>query len=142
MPSCASRHVAPPVPDSVSNESSATKDSGTDETVIEVTDSGLVEEEKISTQILPASPFTVCGDSLYQSLKKKNIEIMTEREFQYFIQRDGSCCDSLLKDERTEFHIKESPEGLYRVSTIIGIIISSISITFTTILMFEISANR
>jgi len=34
-----------------------------------------------------------CTDSLYLSLKSKSLESMTEREYQYFIQKDAACSE-------------------------------------------------
>ena len=40
----------------------------------------------------------ICGDKSYLVLKRKSLDKMTEREFQYFMQRDKYCCDSILKE--------------------------------------------
>lgn len=41
-------------------------------------------------QDVPASP---CADSLYQALRSKPLEGLSEREYEYFMQREKACTD-------------------------------------------------
>ncbi len=79
-----------------------------------------------------------CNDSLYLALKKKNLENMTEREFTYFLHKDKLCCDSLLKDYRTEFIVKEESSKIYKTRSILTITSSFLSLTLSTIMIFTL----
>ncbi len=96
--------------------------------------------EMISDNIR-TEPFTICGDKKYLSLKMKSLDKMTEREFQYFMQRDKFCCDSLLKDERTEFVIKEESSGIYKARNIFLIIGSLFTYTVSTMTLIRLSRD-
>ena len=80
----------------------------------------------------------ICGDKSYLVLKRKSLDKMTEREFHYFMQRDKYCCDSILKDTRTEFVIKEESSKIYKARNIFLIIGSLFTYTLSAITFIQI----
>ena len=80
----------------------------------------------------------ICGDKSYLVLKRKSLDKMTEREFHYFMQRDKYCCDSILKDTRTEFVIKEESSKIYKTRNVFSIIMSVFTSTLSVITFIQI----
>ena len=43
-----------------------------------------------------------CEDKLYLELKEKNINEMSEREYEYFINKDNQCNNSLYQSQNSQ----------------------------------------
>lgn len=108
---------------------------------LEGTSDASPSEIRSTSQMYHSQSLAVCSDSLYLALKRKTLENMTDREFQYFLLKEKLCCDSLLKDTRTEFVFKEESSKLYRTRNIVFIIGSSVSITVSVFSVIALMAD-
>lgn len=67
------------------------------------------------------------GDTI--KLKTLNLDSLTEREFQYLMHTEKLRQDSLLSVQTKSLSVSEKPDGLYKATTIISIVLSTLSAT-------------
>jgi hypothetical protein len=75
----------------------------------------------------------ICNDSLYQVLKKKNINELEEREYKYYMQYDKDC--NSMKALKYEKEKRASGQALKAVSSILGILLGVAGLVLFVVLI-------
>ena len=70
----------------------------------------------LHTSVFGQASLSVCNDSLYLRLMAKDLNELTEREFQYVTHRETLCLDSLLHAQPKVLDISERPAGAWKVT--------------------------
>lgn len=81
---------------------------------------------------LPFATNDPCVDSLYRSLKKRDLKELTEREYQYLLERDRACTEFQRTVASTEPQVRaaQSAERMERKATnwfTVAMVISALS---------------
>ncbi len=68
-----------------------------------------------------------------QLVTSANINTLTDREFQYLLHKEKMTQDSIIATQTKELAVSEKPEGLYKATAIVSLILSALTTTFATL---------
>jgi hypothetical protein len=81
-----------------------------------------------SSQKLRDAIMLPCNDSAYQAIRVKQVEQMTEREFQYYLAKDSEC-DRAQRDVIVIDETSKASRTAVIASILVGIVTTIITIT-------------